>query len=66
MTITEDQIAEMMAEPELAVWEAIQAYNKARDYLNDKAIITRYLPELEDMNMDLSNKLSQHFLDVSC
>ncbi|HEC61931.1 MAG TPA: hypothetical protein ENI27_06710 [bacterium] len=63
--ITDEQIKEMQDAPELAVWEAIQAYNKARDYLNDTSIVTRYQAELEDMALDLGNKLSQHFLDVS-
>lgn len=61
---TDEQVEEMMAEPELAVWQMIQAYNNARDLLNDTWIVARYLPELEKMAMDLGNKLSQHFLDI--
>jgi hypothetical protein len=64
--MTDEQFEEVMADPELAVWQAIQAYNNARDYLNDTRIVTRYLPELEDMALDLGNKLSQHFVDISC
>ena len=61
---TDEQIAEIQAEPELAVWQMIQAYNNARDLLNDTQIVARYLPELENIAMDLGNKLSQHFLDI--
>ena len=61
---TDEQIAEMQAEPELAVLQMIQAYNDARDLLNDTRIVARYLPELEKMAMDLGNKLSQHFTDI--
>lgn len=63
MTITDEQIEEMQAEPELAVWQMIQAYNDARDLLVPK-LVARYLPELEDISMDLCNKLSQHFFDI--
>ena len=64
MPLTDEQIEEMQAEPELAVWQMIQAYNDARDLLNDIRIVARYLPELEKMAMDLGNKLSQHLTDI--
>ncbi len=62
--ITEEQLEEIQADPELAVWQAIQAYNNCRDFLNDTRIVTRYLSELEDIALDLGNKLSQHFVDI--
>ena len=60
---TDEQIAEMQAEPELAVLQMIRAYNDARDLLVPK-LVARYLPELENMAMDLGNKLSQHLVDI--
>ncbi len=64
MTITDEQVAEMQAEPDSSIWRMIDAYNDARDLLNDTRIVARYLPELEYIALDLSNKLSQHLTDI--